>query len=181
MNRVSNSVLRSSLALVLGFVLVLWPEFAVNYVVITIGILFIIPGIFSLLNYFTRSKKDPTTPNSFPIEGAGSILFGALLVSMPTFFVNILMYVLGALLVIGGIQQIVSLISARKWMLVPWGFYIIPVAILITGIIILLYPFGTVATTFVIFGIASIIYGLSELVNSYKFRKIERDLFDQEP
>jgi len=157
---------------------VVWPEAAVTYLVITIGVLFIIPGIFSILNYFTRSKDDPATPSSFPLEGAGSILLGIWLVVMPTFFINILMYILGGLLVLAGIQQIVSLISVRKWSIVPWGFYIIPVLILAVGIVILVYPFQTAANTFIIFGVASIIYGISELVNSYKFRKRTKEFLE---
>lgn len=171
MNKLNNATLRSALSIVLGFVLVLWPEMAVNYLVITIGILFILPGIFSLLSYFTRDKSEEMPPASFPIEAAGSILFGAWLVIMPTFFVNILMYILGALLVLAGIFQIIHLFKARKWSLVPWGFYILPIVILITGIVILFYPFATVATTFMIFGAALIIYGFTELINTYRFRK----------
>ena len=171
MKRINNSVLRSAFAMILGFVLVLWPEAAVTYLVITIGICFIIPGIFSLLNYFTREKVEGEPSPMFPIDGAGSILFGAWLVIMPEFFVNILMYILGALLVIAGAQQIYSLVSARKWSIVPYGFYIIPALILITGIMILAYPFGAAANTFVIFGVACLIYGISELINWYKFRK----------
>ena len=90
---------------------------------------------------------------------------------MPQFFVSILMYILGALLVIAGVQQLISLISARKWCTVPYGFYIIPSLILITGVMILAYPFGAAANTFVIFGVACLIYGLSELINWYKFSK----------
>ena len=107
----------------------------------------------------------------FPIDGAGSILFGAWLVVMPTFFVNILMYILGALLVIAGVQQIGMLVSARKWSVVPFGFYVMPALILLTGIMIIAYPFGAAANTFVIFGVASIFYGVIELLNWYKFRQ----------
>ncbi len=56
MKSLNGSVLRCIFAIVLGLVLVLWPEAAVTYLVITIGICFIIPGLFSLLNYFTREK-----------------------------------------------------------------------------------------------------------------------------
>lgn len=168
MKTISNSILRSAFAIILGFVLVLWPEAAILYLVITIGILFILPGLFTVLSYFTRDKSNHPM---FPIEGAGSILFGAWLVIMPEFFVNILMYLLGALLVIAGIQQVVMLISARKWNRVPLGFYLMPALILTTGILILTYPFGTAANTFVIFGIASLFYGVCELINWYKFRK----------
>ncbi len=175
MNKFNSATLRSALAIVLGFVLVLWPELAVTYLVITIGILFILPGIFSILSYFTRDRKPGAPDKNFPIEGAGSILFGAWLVIMPTFFVNILMYILGALLVLGGFFQIIALIKARKWSLVPWGYYVIPTLILIVGILILAYPFGTAANTFVVFGVACIIYGFSELINSFKFRKKNED------
>ena len=164
MKSLNGSVLRCIFAIVLGLVLVLWPEAAVTYLVITIGICFIIPGLFSLLNYFTREKVEGEPSPMFPIDGAGSILFGAWLVIMPQFFVSILMYVLGALLVLAGAQQLISLVSARKWSTVSYVFYIIPSLILITGIMIL-------ANTFVIFGVACLIYGISELINWYKFSK----------
>ena len=131
----------------------------------------ILPGLFAILSYFTRPKNENGEKPMFPIEAAGSVLFGAWLVIMPEFFVNILMYLLGALLVIAGVQQLVSLISARKWSNVPLGFYLMPALILITGVMILAYPFGAAANTFVIFGVASIFYGACELINWYKFRK----------
>lgn len=171
MKKINNSILRSIFAVILGLVLVLWPEAAVTYLVITIGICFILPGVFTLLNYFTRQKIEGESSPMFPIEGAGSILFGAWLVIMPAFFVSILMYILGALLVIAGIQQIVMLASARKWSVVPAGFYVMPVLILLTGVMILAYPFSAATNTFVIFGIACILYGINELINWYKFRK----------
>ena len=122
MKSLNGSVLRCIFAIVLGLVLVLWPEAAVTYLVITIGICFIIPGLFSLLNYFTREKVEGEPSPMFPIDGAGSILFGAWLVIMPQFFVSILMYVLGALLVLAGAQQLISLVSARKWSTVSYDF-----------------------------------------------------------
>ena len=103
MRSINGAVLRSAFAMVLGFVLVL----AITYLVITIGILFILPGLFAILSYFTRPKNENGEKPMFPIEAAGSVLFGAWLVIMPEFFVNILMYVLGALLVIAGVQQLV--------------------------------------------------------------------------
>lgn len=176
MNSLNSSVLRCVFAIVLGFILIVWPEAAVTYLVILIGICFIIPGIFSLLSYFTRPKTEGEATPMFPIEGAGSIIFGVWLVVMPHFFVNILMYLLGALLIIAGVQQIMSLVSARKWSLVPFGFYVVPVLILIVGVAILAYPFSAAANTFVIFGIGCLFYGVSELINWYRFRRKREQL-----
>lgn len=174
MKAISNSILRSVFAIFLGLLLAFWPETAVNYLVMTIGTLFILPGVISLLAYFTRDKKAEELPPMFPIEGAGSILLGIWLVVMPGFFVNILMYVLGALLVIAGLQQIAVLVMARKRSIVPAGFFLVPALILATGVAILAYPFETAANTFVIFGVASLFYGISELLNWFKFQKKDR-------
>ena len=171
MGSIHSAVVRGAFAMLLGFVLIVWPEAAIIYLVVTVGILFILPGLFAILSYFTRPKDMFGEKKTFPIEGAGSVLFGAWLVIMPDFFVNIFMYVLGALLVIAGGQQLASLILARKWSRVPWGFYLMPTLVLITGVMILAYPFEAMANTFVIFGIASLFYGICEVINWYKFKK----------
>lgn len=169
----NGAVIRSVFAIVLGLLLVLWPEVAINYLVITIGILFIIPGVIAIVNHFVRDKNESGKRPMFPIEAAGSLCLGVWLVATPGFFVNILMYVLGGILVIAGIQQLYTLIAARKWAVVPMGFYLMPALILATGVMILAYPFGAAANTFVIFGIAILFYGSCELINWYKFRKRE--------
>jgi len=63
----------------------------------------------------------------FPYEGVGSLLFGLWLIIMPGFFADLLTFVLGFILVMGGVQQIASLSAARRWMPVPGGFYVVPV------------------------------------------------------
>ena len=128
------SIIRCICALVIGVLLVAWPEAAILYLVITIGVLFLVPGLFSLSGYLIRGKQDGSR---FPIAGLGSLLFGLWLMIMPAFFVGILMYVLGAVLVLAGISQIVNLSAARSWTVVPGGFFVIPVLVLIAGIVVL--------------------------------------------
>ncbi|MDR2968154.1 MAG: DUF308 domain-containing protein [Tannerellaceae bacterium] len=171
MNKVSNAVLRNVLSIVLGFIMVLRPEIAVNYLVITIGVLFILPGFLSLIEYFNRKKNADATGTRFPIEAAGSIIFGAWMVIMPDFFLNITMYVLGALLVLGGLLRIISLFNTRKWTYVRWGYYVMPALVLLVGIVILAYPFATAAITFTVFGATMIVYGFTGLINNYVFRR----------
>ena len=158
MKTIHYSIIRSVFAIVLGLILVMWPEATIRYIVMTIGICFILPGLVALGSYFTRDTSDPFTSNRFPVEAAGSILLGLWLVIQPSFFVNILMYILGALLLIAGLQQLIMLSKARQWSRVSYGFYVMPLLIFFTGIMILTYPFEAIANTLVIFGIASIFY-----------------------
>ncbi len=70
-----------------------------------------------------------------------------------------------------GISQIVNLSAARSWTVVPGGFFVIPVLVLIAGIVVLFNPFTAAAVPFIILGVSSIVYGLSDLINIIRFRQ----------
>lgn len=168
MKTISYSLLRAVCALVIGLVLVLFPNQAAEYLVITVGVIFLIPSLISIVGYFAWRGERPV---HFPLLGIGSLLFGLWLVIMPGFFADLLTYVLGFILVIGGVQQIASLASARNWMRVPAGFYVVPVLILLAGLFALFNPLGARSTAFIIIGVSSLVYALSELVNWFGFSR----------
>ena len=76
MKTMNYSLIRILFALVIGLVLVLWPNTAASYIVITVGVAFLIPGVISLFGYFGRKKSEDGVSPRFPIEGVGSLLFG---------------------------------------------------------------------------------------------------------
>jgi len=169
-NTVNSLLLRSIFAFMLGAILILWSGDAIRFLVISIGILFIILGFIPLVLHLFRNRE-AFPDSSFPHIGLCCLIFGLVLVMAPTLFVNVLMYLLGIILVIGGIEQIFTLIGARKWTKVPVAFYLMPTLIMIAGILILFNPFKTAEGIFILAGITSLIYGIAELVNWIKFRK----------
>lgn len=166
----SNAVLRSISAILLGLILMFWPGVAISYLVILIGVLFLIPGVLSMIAYFSGKKKEAGA-RSFPIDSLGSIILGLWMIMKPAFFVSILMYVLGALFILAGIQQILALNAARKFNSVPAVLFIIPALILISGMVIIGNPFGAAATAFIFLGAVSVFYGVTEWIGWYKFKK----------
>ena len=118
MKRLSYSFLRAICALVIGLILVLFPNEAGDYFVITIGVVFLIPSLISIVAYFT--EKAGYRP-SFPLLAIGSLLFGLWLIIMPGFFADFLTYVLGFILTMGGVQQIASLMSVPVF---TWCLYL---------------------------------------------------------
>ncbi|MBQ8225735.1 MAG: DUF308 domain-containing protein [Bacteroides sp.] len=168
MKGLSYSMLRAVCALVIGLVLVLFPDQASNYFVITIGIVFLIPSLISLIGYMAQKKE---VRRRFPIEGVGSLLFGLWLVIMPDFFANLLTLVLGFVLLMGGVHQLASLMAARRWMVVPTGYYVVPSLILLAGIVALVNPGGVQRTAFIIIGVSSMVYAVSDLLNWFTFTR----------
>ena len=167
MKTVNNIILRVAVALILGVVLIVWSSTVVDYLVITIGALFLIPGLISVFGYFFRDKQ--SSEKTFPFDSIGGALLGLALIIVPSFFVGILMYILAGLLILAGILQIRSLFIVSRQFRIRSTFYAIPIVILLAGLVILFYPFETLQTAFIFLGIICVLYALSELVNYLKF------------
>ena len=170
MKMMNYGMMRCISAVAIGVLLMVWPEAAIIYLVIAIGAMFFLPSLFLLVGYFLKGRQ---LGMYFPIVSLGSLLFGLWLMVSPAFFVGILLYVLGAVLVFAGISQIVGLMGARSHAEVAFGFYVMPVLILLAGIVVLVNPFAAASVPFIILGVSSAVYGITELINTYKFRKKE--------
>lgn len=165
MKSLNYAAISSLCALVIGILLVVWPEAAIIYLVITVGVLFLLPGLFGLFSYYAASRrKDIEVRRVFPVVALGSALLGFWLMVMPEFFVNILMYLLGALLVLGGLSQLINFISVRQVVKVPVLFYLVSVLILASGVVILFNPFKAATVPFIILGITAIVYAVNDLI-----------------
>ena len=170
MKTMNYSVIKGICAVIMGILLVTWPETAILYLVIAIGAMFLVPGAVAVLNYIFKGREQGAM---FPIVSVGSLLFGLWLMISPAFFVGILMYVLGAVLVFAGISQVMQLVNARGWTQVSFGYYVMPVLILIAGLVVLLNPFAAATVPFIILGVSSIVYGITDIINGIRFRRKE--------
>ena len=180
-----SSIFRAICAIVGGVLLIMYPENTLKGLTICIGILFLLPGIFSVITYINaRHHKEKVYDDSvqiktrdiptFPILGIGSIILGLILSLMPSVFVTYLMYVLGAVMVLGAINQYMTLINLKKIGIVEWGFYVVPSLILLMGLFVLLYPMISVAIPLVVMGCSFVVCGITELVNAFKYHSVQK-------
>ena len=127
MKIVQSSFFRAICSIIIGVLLLRFPDNTVTWITLAIGILFLLSGVFSTLAYLNArkntseymitdvegriiSKGKPT----FPLVGVGSIILGVLLVTSPSVFVEILMYIMGGILILGALNQFMSLYNARR-------------------------------------------------------------------
>lgn len=153
-------------AIAAGLLLMAFPNEAGNYFVILIGLLFMLPSCIGIVSYFSTPRE---LRPFFPIGSVGGVLFGFLLMVMPGFFADFLTFVLGFLVLMGGVQQIASLTVARQWEKVPLAMYIIPALIIVAGLVAVFNPMGTRSAAFILIGACCLVYGLSSIYNWYKF------------
>lgn len=121
----------------------------------------------------------------FPIIGLGSILFGVILLLYPDEFRAILLYILGAFLMLAGIAQLIHLNKMSRQYRLGATPFVVGTLITLAGVAVVLIKWfgskevtpladGTVPATALlpsyIFGVAGIIYGLSEIIYAIQFR-----------
>lgn len=194
MKIINNAFFRALCAVVGGILLLYYPDYMRNGLVIAIGIVFLLSGAISCISYFvTRRRvamvKQRIAENNekfneqieadiekpfFPIVGIGSIILGFILALSPETFVKWLAYVLGGVIIIGAIGELALLISARKYWKMHYAYWILPSLLLLTGLFVVIYPDITTELPFIILGIALIVYGISECITSFSVGKQRR-------
>lgn len=179
MKILQSSIFRALCACIVGILLISNPGYVAKGITIAIGILFFTSGAISCFAYWNARRQGGETivldangkkisggTPTFPIVGIGSLLLGLILLFIPSTFIRSLMYVLGAMVILGAINQFMALISVNKFCKMSFGYWVLPIILLLTGIFIVVKPMETAETPFVIIGIALVVYGISECINS---------------
>lgn len=182
-----SSVFRAICAIVIGALLVKYPDDGVTWLTMAIGALFLLSGIIALIAYlqarshageYTITDKDGRVISggqpTFPIVGAGSVILGLVLVLTPHAFINGLMYMLAVVLILGGVTQLMSLVAARRLGSIPFGYWICPSLILLTGLFVILKPMESAQLPLLILGWCSMLYGVIELINALKIHNVRK-------
>ena len=176
MKNVQSLIFRARCFLLAGILMFFFTDSMTKWFVVVIGVLFLVPGLVSIATFFRTYARKDATRVLLPIIGAGSILLGAILILFPQRFTAILMYVLAAAIILAAVTALVNLIHFRKYTTVSPFAYVIPVLLCATGIFLIFYPQDNPELPFKIFGVASMVYALTEIYYAIHFRKVFRQI-----
>jgi len=163
-----NAPIRAIWGLILGLILCLYPDNVGSYLVILLGLIFMVPSAISILVFLTQIRKTKVIGSrTFPIVSTGCLLFGTWLVISPSNFVQMLTVIIGLLIIIGSVQQLYGLQLAKQWTNISGIHYFIPIILLVSGIIVILNPIGVISGVMTFAGIVLLIYSLNELIRFF--------------
>lgn len=187
MKILQSSIFRALCAIVIGAMLIKNPDSTVKGITIAIGVLFLVSGVISCVVYF--NARIHSTENAvydaegrlitagrptFPIVGLGSTILGFVLALMPSAFVTSLMYVLGAILILGALNQFLALVQTRKIAKLSFWYWVCPSLVLLTGVYVMVKPMETAALPLLIIGWCLLFYGVTECVNAFVIHRCKR-------
>jgi uncharacterized membrane protein HdeD (DUF308 family) len=188
-----STAFRAVCALVIGALLIKFPDNTVTGITIAIGVLFLLSGVLSCLSYIQARRHTSEykiydaegrlvagEQPMFPIVGIGSIILGLILALMAKSFVTALMYIIGILLVLGAINQFMSLLTGRRYGNIGLWMWVMPSLILLTGLYVMLKPMAPLQVAMTILGWCMVVYGVVELVNALKFYRDRKQWLQQQ-
>ena len=115
----------------------------------------------------------------FPLMSIGSILFGAYLELYPDSFVTYLVFLLGLLLLLAGVNQFLSMINNRKVSPFSLLLMLLPLVLMGIGGYCVTHSSEAAGTLFKILGGTCIYYGLSDMFLTLRTKHYAR-IFERE-
>ena len=161
--------IRALTALAIGIVMVVSKTNALNLVVQIIAAFLIASGVVTLaVGYKNRAN------GSFPLMAVNTIvdiILASVLFAYPAFFANLLVYLIAFVLIGFGFFQLLSIGSASRIFGMGIFAFVLPALVLFSGFFLLANPSFLGSAVGVVAGVALILYGVSELLSSWKMRK----------
>lgn len=164
-------IVRSICVLLIGLLFLILGDSALSILLVAVGVLLMIPGIWALVSYVRHIEQRPM----FPLAAVGSFVLGLWMVVSPAFFVGFFMYVIGGVLVALGIYQLAGLVVSSHVMPVAWLLYLMPVLVLLLGIFVLFNPFEAAAIPFILIGIGCVISAINDIIATIRVAKMNKN------
>lgn len=187
MKFIQTSFFRALAAIVVGALLIKYRQETVTWLTIVIGVIFFLSGLISCIVYYGSKKHNDQVimidengrdvsqnKSSFPIAGIGSLVLGICLALAPNLIVNWILYILGAILILGALGQFFTLASVVRIGRIGIIFWLMPCFIFLIGIIAIIRPNWLTETPLFVLGWAMILYGVIECANALKIMNIRR-------
>lgn len=168
-----SGILRAVAAIVLGIVMIAMPESSLVILVQVLAAILIASGLVSAVYGIVNRRNGGMSLMVF--NSVVDILLGILIFCFPAFVASFIIIVLGVLLLALGLMQIFSLVSAVSFVRIGFWAFLFPVLCVLGGVLLVFKPFGIASALTLVAGIVLLIYGVSELVASWKMRKAMKE------
>ena len=158
------SIIFSLIFIVTGVFLLIKPETAINVVCYVLGIILVLWGVVSIIQFFSDKNSSNYLSMSF-IFGSFVFIFGIIILIKPTIVASIVPLLLGVWMVINGVTKLsyaLSIYKETKNVLSILG----SIFIIVFGITLIFNPFEGAKGLIQIIGIALIVYSILDLVES---------------
>ena len=171
-----QSIINIAIGLVLGAVLVVWPDRSVRLMCTLLGAALLICGLVYILGWLVRRREGGISAFTL-IPGVVLSGLGIWLMTSSDSVIALVQYGFGAVVSFHGVLDVQSSVSLMRQGAARWWLDLALSALtLALGALILINPFGTFAALVTLIGLVLIYDGLSDLWIIHRLSRMVRDL-----
>ena len=168
----TNGLVRSIVVMLTGLLLIFCSDSVVGWLIRIVGVAFFLPALVSAINiYITRAQGEMFPKVLITIIDVGSMAFGLWLMVAPASFEILFVKILALLLLLFAVYQVSVLAMAHRRRSIPVWMYIAPLLLVVASVVLFTSSFKPLETLSVVFGIAAVVSGVSDLIILLKLRK----------
>lgn len=176
-----QSTLYAVLYILLGVILLIFPETTATTLCYGLGGSTVAVGVFVVAAYLFRDVRRNAYSNDF-VGGLVSILLGLFIIYKVELIISLIPFILGIAVIVSGFIKLQSCIDVRR---MGYGnglaLFLLALVNMVLGVVLVLNPFDTAIVLFRIIGAGLIFSGVSDLVTSlYMAKKVKNYVKDME-
>lgn len=158
------SIIFSIIFIAIGIFLLLKPETAINIICYVLGVLLILWGVVSMIQFFSDKTSESYLSISF-IFGAFMFIFGLIILIKPEIIASIIPLLLGIWMLINGVTKLSYSLTINKLSNATVSI-VGSIFIIILGVLLIFNPFAGAKSLVQIIGISFIVYSVIDLAES---------------
>lgn len=169
----THALVRAIIFIAVGVLMIIYPGTVANVIVYILACYVVLLGIIDIVNFILCREHAGLRFNL--VSGIVLVLLGAAMVFFSGYLVALLPILLGVIVIVSSAISLVQVITygrATGNTRVP--LIILDVLLVLGGVVILLNPFESIALLFIIFGIITVVLGISELITFFIYRGADK-------
>ena len=166
-----DSIVIAIASIVLGIILIVFPEITLKTLGYAIGIGIIVLGVISIIFYLARESSDNLNRHDF-LLGTVEIVIGICAIIKIAIIIDLLPIAMGIIIIISGcakLQDTVDLLRAKtgNWIVL----FIFSIICIGAGIVLIYNPFDSMKVLFVLIGVALTFSGATDIFRTIYLNK----------
>lgn len=159
-----NYIVNAVIMVVLGLVLVIWPDFLGEMLCYLLGGALILMGAIQLIG-FLRGERFGLYNKFSMLMGIVLVLLGIWICAQPHIVLSIIPVVVGVLVILHGLMDIQYTLDIKRTGNTKWWIALIAAILtLVIGLVLVFKPFAAYETMMILLGVAMLYDGGSDLV-----------------
>lgn len=161
------SIITVLASLIIGVVLIVKPNEALQIVSLILGVTIILLGIGSWIYYFAKDNFV-----FLAIMGTLALITGIIICVKYKSIITILLLIFGIFLIISGVIDLISAIDAKKKGVSGWAVSLVmAIAVVVLGLIVAANPFSSMVLVTRLLGVALLVYAIMDIIAFFQVKR----------